>query len=508
MVRRPTLARNSYHATILTLVRIALQLTTIPILIRGIGLAGYGIWAVLIAVMNISLLSLSALSSALSVHLSGQSSSEDPNSSATLVRASLILMAGVGCLMGALLYLASGLLAESLFPTDTAEALGALRFLSFAMIPMTVRHWAMGIEAGMQRFDLQALAESLSLAFTALGLILLALGRNGPGVLAGWYLVATVVSVPIHLVCINKLIRIRFRLLLKADNGTRSLMATMSRFGIRQWISQVGTSFFGQFDRVIVNLFLGPTAAGIYAAMTAAASQVNVLSAGPISVIVPAIGSRRDPGARRKVYEAARRLNQFIAILVAVSLMILAVPIVHFLAPEAFPDAVPVLQILVMAYAFYSLAAVGFYAAQGIGKPEINTKWVLISGGLFTLVLALSTNWYGLIGAAWANVAYGLVLVINFRIERDLGMSRRQVFYGTGPLLLGLVGIALINLWLNGPGASPLMIVVAVLAQIFATAFLLKRFIARPDESIFQYLRGQLRKIRSIDAIDQPEERS
>jgi hypothetical protein len=116
---------------------------------------------------------------------------------------------------------------------------------------------------------------------------------------------------------------------------------------------------------------------------------------------------------------------------------------------EHLSQTTEILRTIALAYGLYSLSAAGFFSAIGIGRPILNARWGII-GALFSLtMLASLAYWFGLKGAAWGNIGYALVLIINFQLINIIDLDFRdyiRIFY---PSLINVIAWWLLSKYIN-----------------------------------------------------------
>lgn len=437
---RPSLRRSSAYSTSFIVVRLGVSLAALPVLTHTLGLERYGVWAVLVSVLTLTSALQFGLAPALSFHLA--KAAGDVEEQSEILGTSLVLFAGLGLFVAAVLVGGSKPIAGALFhgASRRRDAEPALIFFGAAAFLQYLKQWLLAAEAGLQRFDLQAWAEGLGTIALYGGLAVVSLAGFGVPALAGWLVIATVGTLGAHWY----LWRSRVKLTIRTRGRWRAARAReLFSFGTRQWASQLGSILFGQADRILVNIAVGPAAAGLYSAATAVAGRINELSAAPLQVIVPAIAESRAAGDEARVgqiYERARTLNMLMAYGLASVVMVGAEPLAALLVPSRVGTMTTLLRILGLAYGLYSLNAVGYFAAQGVGRPSINARWVPLTGVLFLAMLWAAVERYGVTGAAWANLTYGLTLGVNYEVSRLIGLGGRHFFASHGSYLVALAG--------------------------------------------------------------------
>ncbi|MDQ4068246.1 MAG: oligosaccharide flippase family protein [Actinomycetota bacterium] len=405
----------------MSLLRLALGIGAIPALTHGLGLSTYGVWAVLISILSLTSLLQFGLAPAVTFHIARLSSDHD--AMRTILVTSFILFSALGVLAGLILLLCAHPIATLAFGNaDRAqEAESVLPILGVAACCQFLRQWVMAAEAGLQRYDVQAWADGLGNIALYGGLVVIAALAPGLVVLAVWWGIANLGTLFVHWY----LWRTRTPVAVAIKRGWDSSQARLLlNFGVRQWASQFGGSVFGYIDRIAVNMILGPLAAGIYSAGTSVAVRINELSAAPVQVVGPAIAAADGPSRSAALYRRAEALNALLAYGLAAAVMLASEPLARFLVPEQAETMASVLRIMGLSYGIYSINAVAFFAAQGVGRPAINSRWMMAAGCAFVFALVPLTRVFGTRGAAWANLAYAVTLGINLEVLGCLGLRK------------------------------------------------------------------------------------
>lgn len=465
---RPTLRRSSAYSVALTVVRMAVSVAAIPVLTRTLGLAGYGVWAIMASLLGFSSIFQFGLAPAVSYYTA--QAREDEETTLAVLRTSFVMFLVLGTVIAGLLAASASAASRLLFGRGAAgaEVSPALAIVGLAVLLQFIRNWLIAVESGRQRYDIQAWAEGVGNILLYSGLIVVTLLGHGLVAMAVWLVGSSALTIGLH-----------WRLLCASSGSSMSLRfgwsrphaRSLVRYGSAQWLSLLSSSAFGQVDRVVVGVVLGPAPAGLYAAATAVASRITELSVAPLQVIAPALAEssgERDWVRVGNVYDRAMRLNVLLCFGLAVAVMLFASPIADILTPSGSGTASRVLQIAALAYGSYSLAGVGYFAAQGLGMPSINARWGVLSAVLFLGSLLVSVRTFGLLGAAWSNLAYVACLGINFEVAHRLGARWVDSVRWNGRFLLGVFGVYLLVTGVLTPSDVRTWLPVAVASGVIA----------------------------------------
>lgn len=464
--------------------RLALAIAAIPVLTHTLGLATYGVWAVLISILSLTSVLQMGLAPAVTFHVAQAGNDEDVRR--RILVTSFVLFSALGALAGSILFLGAHLIAALTFrdAERAHEAAAVLPLLGFAAFFQFLRQWVMAAEAGLQRYDLQAWADGLGTVALYGGLVVLAVLDPGIGPLAAWWGIASLGTVFGHWY----LWRTRSAVSITLKQGWDSKQArALFNFGVRQWASQLGGNLFGHVDRVVVNLILGPAAAGIYSAGTSVAIRINELSAAPVQVVGPAIAAAPSLARKAVLYRRAQALNALLAYGLAAVVMLGSEPLAHVLVPTQPDTMASVLRILGFCYGLYSINAVAFYAAQGLGRPWINARWTMAGGCAVVLALAPLGQLFGLRGAAWANLAYALTLGINLEVLGQLAVRRIPALLTGTKLLISLTTCFVVSTTAVVAMDNPVgQLLLGVCTLVATGAWIVRRLVSAAAESLPQ----------------------
>jgi O-antigen/teichoic acid export membrane protein len=413
----------------------------VPLLIRGLGLERYGVWVVLLSVINIVFAIQPSWDLALTYFVSNASARNASTEAARYLGTSLQMALVWGGTVSLLLVVAAPHLVHWAFGTlsDKRPLVVTLSWLALALWPRGLQQWALAGEAALMRYDLSAKIESLSGILLNLGLISLTLTGKGLPALAAWTACVTLIIAGVH-----------FGVVLRASSlsvgqlrFSARLVRPLTSYGLIQWVSGLGSVLFAQGDRVLVNAYLGSSSAGLYAAVAALASKINEVVALPLQSLAPAVSTANAVNDRQRiigVYGRALRLNGIFVLALSCLLLSYSRPIAYLLTSSSHaPLAGDLLMIVVPLYALYCLNGPGYYVALGIRRPLINACGVSLGGISTLLLMAWLMPEFKLWGAAIGNVGFQAVWIINFMVSHSLGLKSQWLYSKLGPVMIGLV---------------------------------------------------------------------
>ncbi|MBI3926571.1 MAG: oligosaccharide flippase family protein [Armatimonadetes bacterium] len=189
----------------------------------------------------------------------------------------------------------------------------------------------------------------------------------------------------------------------------------------------------------LVNLFLLPAAAGVYAIAAQISDRLLMLSLAASTVLLPRLSTLEDPAPRAALTARFAGLAMGLSALVCVLLAGLARPVIGLLFGDRYLEAVPVLQCLLVAVPAVNLARVLATDLAARGRPELN-----LHPAAGTTLLNVALGWMliphgGLMGGAVATtVGYcaGAMLTVwtYLRVTRSPQTAGSPDFEATVPV--------------------------------------------------------------------------
>lgn len=451
--------KNGFFGLGAAVARLLLSLVSVPLLVRLMGAAEFGVWTWVSATVNLITVVEAGLSISTTVFLARDLAAEDHESFAktlTVGAATLFILsvvAGVGVVLAAPLLL-------DWVPTggtpDVHALSDALKISGIVVFCRVLQQlFVGGMQAGKfySRIALLALIQAIVLS---VGLVAVAASGGRVLELMTATAVASCVMLMLH---VYAFVRVpNMKIWRFAWSWTRA--REMLRYGVSTWLTSVGGAIFGQLDRIIVGSMLGASTLGIYSVMTSIAMQVNALSSVPIQPLVAyasQLWSQGGEAAKRVVWKFQRSfaINAVISIGMAICLIAIAPELTNIMLPQA--DDAPVatyFQLVVAIYALFSLNAAGYFVLFAINGEKVNMVAVLFSGALALFLIFILGRQFGLLGAVIGNAGYVTTLILNWIASRRLGAKitlLKSEFFPVG-LLIGVLLITQIPMIWVGKG--------------------------------------------------------
>lgn len=215
------------------------------------------------------------------------------------------------------------------------------------------------------------------------------------------------------------------RIPLAANTGNTPYFRRAISYGYKAHLGNILTLLIYRTDIFLVNLFVGPAAAGLYTVAVRLVEQLWIIPQAFVTVVLPRLASlSKDEDTRNEITPLVSRLVFWTTVLFAIMLAILAVPLTAWLFGHEFVAAVPALNIL--------LPGVVVFASARVLAGDIGARG-LIHYNLFIALAALLLNIagnlilipkFGITGAAIStSLSYLVVFILHIVVQIRLNKA-------------------------------------------------------------------------------------
>ncbi|MCO6488826.1 MAG: oligosaccharide flippase family protein, partial [Phaeodactylibacter sp.] len=191
--------------------------------------------------------------------------------------------------------------------------------------------------------------------------------------------------------------------------------------------------FFSKLDIMMVGAFLHPMAVAVYNVAARITNYMEIPMSGVAQVAYPRLAAaNKEWGKGQVAHLYERMVGLLLAMLLPMAVLVLGLarPIVVFLAGEAYADAAPLLNILVVAVLAKPWGRLFGITLDAIGRPRLNFVMLLLALALNgALNLAFIPLW-GVTGAALASLAsmWCLLLASQLVLRRIIPIRQWNIF--------------------------------------------------------------------------------
>ena len=427
------LVRNTLLNLIGYTVPMIMAVLSIPLLIKGIGTARFGVltlaWAV-VGYFNLFDLGMGrALTKLVAEKLGAGQAEEIPK----LIWTALALMGMLGVIGTLVAAALSPWLVQDTLKIPQAlqgETLNAFYLLALS-IPVVISSTGLrGVLEAHQRFDLANIVRIPLGIFTFLGpLIVLPFSNNLFPVVA--VLVAgRFLAWGVHLMlCLRVVPALRHNI-----RPQRSMIRPLISFGSWMTVTNIVGPLMTYMDRFLIGALISVTAVAYYATPYEVVTKLWFISGALVGVLYPAFSTTLAKDQAHTARLFGRGVNYIFLALFPLSLII--VILAHeglslWLGVEFADNSSFVLQCLAVGVFINSIAHIPFALVQGAGRPDLTAKMHLVELPFYLLILWWLLGVYGIKGAAIAWVVrVGIdTLILFVMVQWILPNTKALIWY-------------------------------------------------------------------------------
>jgi O-antigen/teichoic acid export membrane protein len=391
-------------------------LATVPWLIRGLGLEGFGIVTVIGAIVGYAGLFDISLSAGAIKYLAEHHARGDARRFAETFWFGLIFYGLLGLAGGLLLFALAGPLLVSFFSVSAAltdDALSALRFAAAGFALSQLQNYLLVVPQALQRYDRSAGSEAVFGIIA--NLVSAAVALSGGGI-AGVVLARVAVSF-VNLLWLTHLLS-RLDVPLAPALPGRATCVALASFSGHSWLSRLASVLHQHADKLLVGALAGPIALAFYTVPAQLAGRLLGLTYRLASVIYPRVSQLAASGgdaALRTLYLDASRIVGYLNFS-ALGLVALTgdVFLRRWVGAEFVADGYPVLLLITAALLADSLTTLPSLVNDGLGHPKVTGRFAIVRGLLGVVLVWLGIQWGGIVGAAAAHLLASVLMAALF----------------------------------------------------------------------------------------------
>jgi O-antigen/teichoic acid export membrane protein len=393
------------------------MLLVAPIILRNMGAAQYGIWAVVTAAISMGSIIAAGFGDANIQHVASQRGLGRHDALVGTVRC----MIGINLVLGTVLALVAWMLAPaaarhlvSSHSDLQLDCLWSLRTASLLLWLRTMESVCISTQRAFERYGaavrVSILARLLSLAAAA----------------ALTYLVHSVATIVAVAALFNLLATWRqfssLRRLLHAESlapaWDGNAMKALLTFGAFSWLQAVAGIVFSQADRLFLGISLGALAVASYALCAQLAQPIYGFTASGLHFLFPHLAERsasRTTSDIRKAVLVALACNLLFVVAATAILMHFGQ---HILLVWAGVDiarsSTAIFPVIVWSSALLALNVTGTYSLLAFGRFRVVTWLNLAAGATMLLLMTWLLPRFGAYGLALARLSYGSITLLLY----------------------------------------------------------------------------------------------
>ncbi len=461
------LLRNSLWNLSGSAVPALVALATVPWLIGGVGLEGFGIITLVTSVVGyFGIVDLNLSAGSIRYLSQFHASAEDEHFRETFWFG-LMFYAVIGLVGGVALASVAGVLLDRFVEvSDTLhdDALLALRIAALGFALTQMQNYLLVVPQAIQRYDRSAQGEAF---FGVLVNVLSAIVAVTGGGIAGVIAARVAVSM-INTLWLVWLIT-HLGLPLQPRWPGAVIRKALLSFSAYAYLSRLASMLHQHADKLIIGALAGPVALAFYAVPNQLASRVLGLTYRLGSVIYPRVSALAATGQReplRLLYLDATRWLTYLNLAV---LGIIALTGEEFLrrwvGPAFVDEGYPVLLLVTLGLLMDSLTNIPSLVNDGLGHPRLTGRFALARGLVGVPLVFAGTQLAGIVGAATAHLfasvlmgALFLAYVHGRSVPVTLTDTWRMAWLPALTVGVAALLLALPLRWLLPPGVPGLLL--------------------------------------------------
>ncbi len=416
-----------------------------PLLIHDFGLANYGVFLLASSVSVYLSLFDFGVSSTVTKYAAEFKARDENTELARLVSNAVAYYTAIGLVVAVLLLLFSqyGIWIFRLGPVDAA--LTRLLFVVSAVVALFTWPLSVGTSllAGLQRYDLAAKVGAWMVFGNVVATAAVVYSGEGPMVLLAALGAVTIAGLAVACALAYRELGV---IGLSARLVNRATLRVIFGFSWVLFVIQIATlAGDQQTDRLVLGIFTGTAAVGIYEAVAKLSGLVSLLAGLPTAALMPAasqLGAQDRVDTLRELYLRGTKYTAAFVLPITVGLIVLARPLLlRWLGPQ-FADNSFSAQMFLLVWLVFPNLAVAFTIFVGTGRLRFLLAFTSVHALLnltLTLLLVRPLGVLGVVlGTATAEfVMFPVGMWYTLRVL-DVGAAEyvRRVVLPTYPLLL------------------------------------------------------------------------
>jgi O-antigen/teichoic acid export membrane protein len=412
-----------------------------PLAIKSLGKEIYGLWVILLAILQFaSLTNLGSWEGTMKFvsQYFLLNESRDELSTIIIFSYSFAILTGILTITG-FWYARNFISSQISTNIMTSEALGnAIGLATISVLPMLVAGVSKGILLGLVRNEIAGGIETFINVLLWIGTVVIYHFASNLSSLAVWGLLTSIFYMIISCIWVFILLRpYKIHFVWKPEVVRRFI-----HFSILTWVSSLGNVMFQSIDRIFVGIIISPAIAGAYSVATSVSLRLTMIGNNLAQTATPFASLHEAQGNRTeviKIYRQSIRITSFVLTACAAVLIVWIGPILSFwISPDFSSEYSQAFRLLILAYAVLSLCLPAYRTSIGLGWVKIPALIYLFCGiGVLSLIWFLGRK-FGLYGAIFANFFEILLLLIPIYLSRKLTskFQLERVLEYAGPIAI------------------------------------------------------------------------
>jgi O-antigen/teichoic acid export membrane protein len=443
------LVRNAFANLLGAAIPAAVALATVPLIVRGLGDAGYGVYALITAIVGyFAIIDINVTAGSvkhIAAHWAQGNAHDGIDQTITF---GLLVYSALGLVGGIAVFVTAPWLVHDVFDVPavlTATATTALKLAAVGFLVGQLQSYLDSVPQSLLRYDSSARLDVLFGSVVPVATVLVLMLGGG---LVHVILLRLVAS-SVHCVLLWRTIRgllPAWRLRWPA----RALRRSLLHFSAYACLNRFAAMSYAYADKLIIGALVGVAGLAVYAVASTLANRLLGLTGRLASVLFPAasaLAASNELPRLVQIYLKASRYLTFINGAMLLLVGVFAEPILRYWMSADFAQrGATVLAVMALSQFIDALTALPSLVNDGMGHPAITGGFALARALLGLATVYVGVLAAGIEGAAWGHLAASILMTtvfLRYVHGRTVPVKLRAVVAGAWlPGVLGLLGIA------------------------------------------------------------------
>ncbi|MEN3276831.1 MAG: hypothetical protein V7631_2621 [Massilia sp.] len=393
-------------------------LATVPLVVAGLGQAGYGVYALVTAIVGyFAIIDINVTAGSVKFIAAQHARGEDERVAETLCFG-LAVYALIGTVGGLALYAGAGLLVTGVFTVPAAlteEAIACLQLAALGFLLGQLQSYLHSVPQALMRFDISGRMEMVF--GTLVPLLTVAVLWLGLGLFE--VIALRVAASAVHCLLLWRAIRRMLPGLRRRWPG-RDLRRGILGFSAYAFLSRFATLSYAHADKLIIGALVGVGGLAYFSVAATLANRVLGLTFRLSGVFFPAASALAADGELARLDRAYVKATRYVVYLNAAMLVLLAVfahPLLaYWMGPDFARGGATVLAVMALSQFVDSLTSLPSLVNDGMGHPRLSGLFAVGRALVGLVIVYLGVAGWGIDGAAWGHLAASLVFTSAFLI--------------------------------------------------------------------------------------------
>jgi len=285
-----------------------------PLILRKIGVGGYGTWAVFLAINGLTSLADLGLVGTLSKFVAQYYARRDFAALARVLNSGLTLFMSLAAVIATSLLVSAPWLTSTLFRDSNVDAIDLTVLFRFFVVVVAANVLILlfaSATTGMQRLDITNMISAGNVILNAFFSAILLLGGLGLRGLVFGYIASSVLTLGAYVIMVRKLLpQVQMNPLQFDMTEARHMFG----FSFRLYVTQAAVTVHNQVEKIFLSLLVGVAAVGWYDIASDVALKIRGAIGFVLSPVLPAASELDALGDERRICELYFRTHKYLAL--------------------------------------------------------------------------------------------------------------------------------------------------------------------------------------------------